>query len=262
MWPSSLSHTFAPDGSDIRASLDFTLGPLLDSANPIAVTVPLANTVFQNGRQSTLLAGLWARSEKGSFKLSSLEERHTQLVVPSLSNSALTSNVSIPLISITAPRKVLAGLGNIIRQVEADGFPSPASKELERDIPRLLKAREKASAAEITGPLGVWALVVPESLATPGLLAEISATPILEIEAERAASAKFSRLLPELVASGCHIHRIRESTRLLLGSAIPDVSSERRRRMGVEAGSPVVGSSDELLPAGRCRGRRELHSLL
>ncbi|KAJ9157963.1 V-type c subunit family protein [Pleurostoma richardsiae] len=208
MWPSSLSHKFAPDGSDIRASLDFTLGPLLDSANPIAVTVPLANTVFQNGRQSTLLAGLWARSEKGSFKLSSLEERHTQLVVPSRSNSALTSSVSIPLIPITAPRKVLAGLGNIIRQVEADGLPSPASKELERDIPRLLKAREKASAAEITGPLGVWTLVVPESLATPGLLAEISATPVLEIEAERAASAKFSRLLPELVASGCHIHRI------------------------------------------------------
>lgn len=73
--------------------------------------------------------------------------------------------ISCPLAPITQPRKVLEGLGNILAKIEINGEPSPASKELQVNIPRLLQARGTLSQSDLAaGRVGVWALVYPKHM--------------------------------------------------------------------------------------------------
>lgn len=73
------------------------------------------------------------------------------------------SRITLPLVPVTPARRIVAGLGNILRQVDVDGRPTPASKELEEAIPLLLARRANKRAAVV----GVWAVVYPsEPVAT------------------------------------------------------------------------------------------------
>lgn len=170
------------------------------------VTVPLANTVFDNGRPFTMFASRWQRQQSGSpFKLTQRTEKDRQLVVPTFEGAS--SNVFAPLLPITQPRRIAAGLGNIIRQVELDGKSAPASKELEAVIPDLLNSRAKQVPGWTPGPIGVWALVVPEGLAVGGkVLPQLREHQdgLFEWEDAIESSHDISRLL----ASGCRLQRI------------------------------------------------------
>ncbi|KAK7951124.1 uncharacterized protein PG986_006852 [Apiospora aurea] len=137
---------------------------------PTPVTLPLANTLFQNGRRSTLFASRWSLASSASasghrpMELTRLEEKSHQEVACLRGLEGLP--VRIPLVPIAPPRKIVTGLGNIVRQVEVDGVVSPASKELEALIPRLFEKRAAAwLAGDGTGqapsPMGVWAWVMP-----------------------------------------------------------------------------------------------------
>ncbi|KAK8050360.1 hypothetical protein PG994_012090 [Apiospora phragmitis] len=68
-----------------------------------------------------------------------------------------------PLMPLAPPRKIVAGLGNIVRQVEIDGVVTPASKELETLIPRLFEKRaaRAGGTGQAPSPIGVWAWVMP-----------------------------------------------------------------------------------------------------
>ncbi|KAK8873208.1 6-phosphogluconate dehydrogenase [Apiospora arundinis] len=124
------------------------------------VTLPLANTIFQNGRRSTLFASRWSPNpsavEGNEMELTRLEEKSQQEIV--CLQGSRSAPPRIPLMPLAPPRKIVAGLGNIVRQVDIDGVVSPASKELEILIPQIFEKR----AAQAPTPIGVWAWVIPE----------------------------------------------------------------------------------------------------
>ncbi|ROV99960.1 hypothetical protein VMCG_06256 [Cytospora schulzeri] len=136
----------------------------------ITLTLPLANTLFQNGRRSTLLVSEWRQAKgpgphKSLFELVRMAEKRSQVIDLPASVVADKVNIRAPLVPITYPRKVLEGLGNILAKIEISGVSSPASKELQTNIPRLLETRGVLSRSEAAaGRLGVWAVVYPKHM--------------------------------------------------------------------------------------------------
>lgn len=134
----------------------------------ITLTLPLANTMFQNGRRSTLLVSEWAQADgphMSPFKLVRMAEKRNQVIdLPPTPNQDKVT-IRLPVSPITQPRKVLEGLGNILARIEINGEPSPASKELQANITRLLQARGALSPPDSgSGRPGVWALVYPKHM--------------------------------------------------------------------------------------------------
>ncbi|RDW73966.1 hypothetical protein BP5796_07408 [Coleophoma crateriformis] len=133
----------------------------------LTVTMPLANTLFTNGRYSTLLASKWKVDGTSVQLLQSMEKKNQVVVVESpspLSRPIATeSSRAIPL---TLPRKIVSGLGNIVRQLDfgTEGA-GPASKELEANVHSYLTASPKFQVPLIDDKLGVWALIVPKHCA-------------------------------------------------------------------------------------------------
>ncbi|OLN88603.1 hypothetical protein CCHL11_01809, partial [Colletotrichum chlorophyti] len=125
-------------------------------------TFPLANTIFQNGLQSTLLASCWVRPDRGAVPdLVRLVEKRAQDVNCMSATRKGMGNVLAPYVPMTPPRKILTGLGNIVRQVEINGKEAPASGELEVAVHELFDRRKREGHEFPPGPVGVWALVVP-----------------------------------------------------------------------------------------------------
>ncbi|CAK7267213.1 hypothetical protein SEPCBS119000_002431 [Sporothrix epigloea] len=219
---------------DNDAAITIEMGPLagpsLTEGGSLRVTLPLSNTIFQNGRRSTLLASVWDHSgPEGVFERQHVESREHQLVVVPPVSATMASvgtaatQVSVPLFALSEPLKIASGLGNIVRQVIDPGSnkPIPAARGLESDIPALLAARRKATPGLEDGALAVWALVVPEKaiptyeqlrlrLQSQGdrslhaLATDADHTPAAEQQVAHQASAHFTALL----AAGCRLHRI------------------------------------------------------
>ncbi|KAK0746148.1 hypothetical protein B0T18DRAFT_488772 [Schizothecium vesticola] len=157
--PRATLWTFPPTPTPDQqaASLEFHLPPLPSDplARPLRVTLPAALTVFANGRPHTVLTSRWDTS-------SSTTSPHRLVDVAATSHAvirpgpAASSRIVLPLVPLTPARRVVAGLGNILRQVEVDGRATPASKELEEAIPRLLAGRGGERRV-----VGVWAVVYP-----------------------------------------------------------------------------------------------------
>ncbi|KAF6840776.1 6-phosphogluconate dehydrogenase [Colletotrichum musicola] len=148
--------------SKMQAAIKVHLNSMNQTPSTTACTLPLANTIFQNGLQSTLLASRWRRSGAESpLELTRIAMQQSQDLVFSVGSTASATTLEAPLVPITAPRKILAGLGNIISQIEVDGKPTPASKELEIAVTQLFDRRTKEGHEFPPGPVGVWAVVVP-----------------------------------------------------------------------------------------------------
>lgn len=190
-------------------SLTFHLPPLTTHPLPLSITLPLANTLFQNGRPHTMLASRWRRTtgEPRNLELVQVAERTHQAVDIPFSN-IMTSRVALPLVPITKARKVATGLGNILRQVEVEGRLVPASKELEEVIPMLLEARAKTGVRGKgkAGPIGVWAVVYPAG----GAYRFPRALELGE-EGEWERAGEVERGIGALLAGGGHLRRICES---------------------------------------------------
>ncbi len=227
-------------GSDLdtEAAITVDVPPLVGSqaGGSTKVTLPLVNTIFQNGRRSTLLASLWRRAAAPArsqaqeaeppLQCAAVESREHQRIVPQLPASDSTAAVSVPVFAISQPLTIASGLGNIVRQVvakQADGVPDdtrtkaePAARTLEAAIPALLAARRRAQPALQDGALAVWGLVVPAHLVPfyeqlraegPGLApvaSDADHSPAAEQQAATAVSTHFTALL----AAGCRLHRI------------------------------------------------------
>ncbi|EEY18566.1 conserved hypothetical protein [Verticillium alfalfae VaMs.102] len=99
--------------------------------NATTITLPLANTIFQNSRPFTLLASRWRREGPGSsLAMADMVTSPSREVVCTGSDAAATTPC-ILMNPITAPRTIVSGLGNIVRQIDMDGKTVPASQELE-----------------------------------------------------------------------------------------------------------------------------------
>jgi hypothetical protein len=137
----------------MQSSLIFTAERSTESQ----VTLPLANTLFRNGRDSTLLVSRWKAQHDGSFQKVRSGEKSNQLIKIFPDAKPGITPTFIPAIPLTPARRIIGGLGNIVRQVQFDEAVGPASRELETSIDEYLghTRREKSTIA-------VWALVVPE----------------------------------------------------------------------------------------------------
>ncbi|KAK0632267.1 hypothetical protein B0T14DRAFT_444941 [Immersiella caudata] len=190
--------------SELQPSLEFQMAPLRH--DPVQVTVPVANTVFSNGRSHTIFASQWQTIKGTPPKLLRVVERTRQVIVTNTSNSYADSRVVAPLVPVTEPRKILAGLGNILRQIEIDLLPAPASKELEDIIPKLLKARsDRHNGYRQVGPMGVWAMVYPERIVASRELPRVFDITSGE---EWPHAREASKLVFKLLARGCHVRKI------------------------------------------------------
>ncbi|OHW95497.1 hypothetical protein CSPAE12_05915 [Colletotrichum incanum] len=148
--------------SKLQTAISFHFSTYGEYATKVNCTLPLANTIFQNGLQSTLLASRWRRSgPRTALELAHVTEKQSQDVTCWDPHRDVAVFIESPLVPITAPRKILTGLGNIIRQVEVDGKETPASAELEKAVNELYARRTKEGHEFPPGPVGVWAIVLP-----------------------------------------------------------------------------------------------------
>ena len=170
-----------PMSNSKQSTLSFILQPSQESVEarikhvppqPVAtrlVQLPVANTVFRNGRPSTLLAQRWVITEIHG-RLTQTKSRLTEEV--SLPQQVLRMtdvvhdvshqfgySLSAPIEPITAPRIVGTAMGNIIRSIyigDSPGDSVPASTELEKAVASVYQTSEPQR--EI---VGIWALVTP-----------------------------------------------------------------------------------------------------
>ena len=117
-----------------------------------AITLPLANTLFTNGKISTLITSRWEYKSDFNFKKLKIQEKANQKIVALERFGA----VHIPALPLTPPRRISSGLGNIVRRLELGENSIPASEELEASIDAYLMKTQKQKST-----IQVWALVIP-----------------------------------------------------------------------------------------------------
>ncbi|KAJ5609069.1 hypothetical protein N7528_009636 [Penicillium herquei] len=127
-----------------------------DEKSAHAVGLRLANTVFINGKERTFLGMRWTASDYGYVLDRSVGL--TNCVVTS-SEASVQPELSLPLHPVTQRRRVITGMGNILRQLAKSTDPSsnepmPASTELEKELPRYIEENNIADRR-----VSVWALV-------------------------------------------------------------------------------------------------------
>lgn len=146
--PSNISNS-----PGMQSSLTFTG----ESRNASQVTLPLANTLFRNGRNSTLLTTRWQAQPDGSFQKVKSGEKNNQLIKIFHNTKPGIPSTSISVVPLTPARPIVSGLGNIVRQIRFSEEIGPASRELEDNIDEYFDHTKQSKSA-----LAVWALVVPK----------------------------------------------------------------------------------------------------
>ncbi|KAL8948493.1 MAG: hypothetical protein Q9222_005325 [Ikaeria aurantiellina] len=134
------------------------------------ITLPVANTIFHNGRESTIQAQRWIVGEQIQKQYSFACAKRIWLkellvrVDSSFTAKSLgkTFQLSIPLQPITSPRIVATSMGNVVRQIYTDGSSGsavPASKELEGAVVEWI-----ADQGLEMQTVEVWALVTAQTV--------------------------------------------------------------------------------------------------
>ncbi|KAI1334011.1 hypothetical protein F5Y15DRAFT_403120 [Xylariaceae sp. FL0016] len=192
---------------DTASSISFITNPLEGDTRPLEITLPLANTIFQNGRRSTLYASKWQNSQDGYTTTSSRNQKIAQSM--SANGPAIKhASPKIPLIPLAPPRKIVAGLGNIVRQVEVDGNATPASKELEDLIPKVFESRLKQYRISSQGPIGVWCWVIPSHVIESMNLRDLHVFEPGSSQAELTLAMNSLGVFSRLLSTGCRLHKI------------------------------------------------------
>ncbi|KAJ5290096.1 nonribosomal peptide synthase [Penicillium atrosanguineum] len=122
------------------------------------VGIRLANTVFINGKESTLMGMRWFYNDDVGAYIMSKAVNLTSCSLTSVS-SATNPSLTIPLDPVGERRRVITGMGNILRQVSKSTDPTsvepmPASTELEMALPRYIKEHNI-----LDQRVSVWALI-------------------------------------------------------------------------------------------------------
>jgi hypothetical protein len=131
---------------------------------------------------------------------------------------------------ITEPRRIVSGLGNIVRQIEIDGKPTPASSELETAVQQVINRRAKSNPDVATKTIAVWALVIPPSIAdslnVSNFKLPVNKHSDLDDEVSSAMNGitltlddkpAIQHSVSRLVSEGCRVYRVRKWLRLFFG---------------------------------------------
>jgi hypothetical protein len=149
-----LELTKVGDSPGMQSSLTFS-----SQDRTSQVTLPLANTLFKNGRNSTLLVSRWQHQGSGIFTKTKGKEKSNQVInvfEGDLEDLKGIPSSSVSLVPLTPARRIISGLGNIVRQIRFDDGVGPASRELEVNIDEYLKVMGCQPST-----VKVWALVIP-----------------------------------------------------------------------------------------------------
>lgn len=150
LWDPETSNTHESPG--MQSSLTFST-----RTQTTQVTLPLAKTLFTNGRHSTLIISKWRALADGTFIKVKSAEKMNQFITVFDSQSQNIPCTSIPVTPLTPVRRIVSCLGNIVRQInfgeEGDG---PASRELEASIDNYFEFSQRPKAT-----VDVWALIFP-----------------------------------------------------------------------------------------------------
>ena len=137
------------DGEHSFLSLRFSSKDTLDVSQNIkkpetvyALDLPLAKTIFHNGKTSTMVAQRWSFNSDTEPRSDLICRKHTLLQQQNLfiSHAGRDSeqSINIPLFyKLTAPRLISESMGNIIRRLRVSYDSSgtmPASEELEKSL--------------------------------------------------------------------------------------------------------------------------------
>ncbi|KAI1458001.1 hypothetical protein F4805DRAFT_426231 [Annulohypoxylon moriforme] len=192
---------------DMESSVSFLSNPLAKDARPLEITLPLANTVFQTGRRTTLFANYWRRDSSGNLGRPQTFTKPTQRICPNINIAGHTRSL-LPLLPLIPPRKIVAGLGNIVRQVEVNGSATPASKELEDLVPKIFDIRSKRDVSYSPGPIGVWCWVIPPHVVEKYNLLSLKVFQAESPQSEAELTLENMDVFSELISSGCRLHKI------------------------------------------------------
>ncbi|KAJ5540376.1 ATPase F0/V0 complex subunit C [Penicillium frequentans] len=127
-----------------------------DKMSVYAVGLRLTNTVFLNGSERTFMGMRWV-ARKDGYVLD--KSRDLASCVVTSTQDSIRPRLMLPLEPVTQRRRVVTGMGNILRQLakSTDGSsdePMPASTELEKKLPRYIEEHNIADRR-----VSVWALV-------------------------------------------------------------------------------------------------------
>lgn len=127
-------------------------------SNGHQVGLRLANTIFINGKESTLFGIRGSYDESAGAYTLDRKVDLTSCVLTSAAD-AISADLALPLQPVTQRRRVVTSMGNILRQVtkstDADSIePMPASSELEKELPRYIEEHNI-----LDQRVSVWALV-------------------------------------------------------------------------------------------------------
>lgn len=140
----------------------WSLGGLQRKYNMVyRMSIPMANTLFINGRNSTLLESHWIKqaSDEATFtrdRLVEVQEAHI--------SSAVTPNetqFAIPSQPLTTWRTIKSCMGNVLREIDVDGEAVPASRELEEAVTTARSASQRSGQP----PMQVFAIIRPATSA-------------------------------------------------------------------------------------------------
>ncbi len=198
---------FTGTSQDRTSCVSFVTNPLEGNTGALEVTLPLANTVFQNGRRSTLYASRWDVRDGGSVALRMKDPKITQQIAAK-GDSVDQALSIIPLLPLTPPRKIVAGLGNIVRQVEVDGSVTPASRELEAIMPSIFEERAQREPISSPRPIGVWCWVIPPHVMEAKKFDNLKLFKAGSSQTEADIIANSNEIFSELLSSGCRLHKI------------------------------------------------------
>lgn len=164
---SNLFKSFSPAGSNGNKTATISLAlqnPRQDKSYAYEVHVPLANTTFAVGHNTVSMVVDFKKSTGQLFReISSVDAQNITVSWPYPIHSGGRYDGSVvlsaPLLPLTIPRKILAGMGNVVRQIsgsETNSSAVPASSELEAAITSFFK-----TTCLPQSPISVWALVTP-----------------------------------------------------------------------------------------------------
>ncbi|KAF2199479.1 hypothetical protein GQ43DRAFT_482441 [Delitschia confertaspora ATCC 74209] len=199
----SFHHTFSPRG------LEQDLGRQYHYSN--ILRLPLANTIFQTGSPSTMVHSIWLKGNlSNKAKLNEWNSlSHCGLQIhESARGSKKTYGLDVPLIPLSFPRIVEAGMGNIVRKIVGENKTSiTASAELEEIIPRYFKSRGEPARA-----ISVWALVIPENVLDSVINGTRSMLPGKDTKSWEALwkenSPQRQSFISSAIAEGARLHRV------------------------------------------------------
>jgi hypothetical protein len=227
VWESDTHAADASPGLTFQAPSLFSDSNASPGTSVSRVTLPLANTIFENGQPWTMVASRWERESSDQKSPGKVMKRDhcrkaVQQVFPEVPiagqrSAKAASNLALPLVPITRRQMVHGAMGNILSSVNGQGpkkaeknFTKPASTDLEALVPTLLEVRRKYLPAQEGEPMGVWALITPSSECQ-----EVPHAEPVDFTSSRSWRAfrypQIYKILRDSLANGCHLHKICES---------------------------------------------------